>query len=476
MIAPRILYLFGHYCKSLLWHVSCVLFAFYLTEQCQLSPMAMALVFGSSLGCNAVIDGFTGHWLKRRGGTMMGTGRYQMIGAATAGLAFILFAASSFLPPEWRLFWALASLTAFRCSYPLLDVAQNALGACLATTAAGHRQIVAQRHIVSGLAGVSIAFGVAPSLIAGGKHASMAFLACAIVIAALACIGALVQPTLDARQTKEVSPEEAGAGAAMSYSRALILIVAAGMGGTIFVKLAPYYLAFATPGIRHPVSLLGWMAIGNSGSQLLWFAARSRLSERAIGMVIGGVLLGGTGLMLVTARSIPLALDYIGLLVGAGSGGIGFLSWTGMMNSAGRSHPYLKAGIFTAASKAAQAIAIIALGLCLGAGDYRTAFADPVSLPSLLIALAPAALAVAVMVVTLPLYQPRTSRLRIRDAAPSGADRSGESAATSSSGFGAARPRRGGWLASGQAARLTIRSASERGNRPPRMTASQSSV
>lgn len=438
----------------MLWHSSCWLFAFYLTEQCDIPPLTMSLVLGIALGCNAIIDAMTGYWLKRNVNAARIANRYQLLGASIAGGAFVAFAACSLAPTEWRFACALGSLTLFRCTYPLLDVAQNALAARIATSGAERRRVVAQRHVASGVAGICVAFGIAPILIAGGVDAPAKFLMAAAITAALAWIGAAIQPDLDAVPTTPIDGDEVIEAGSLDYRQALMLICVAGLAGTAFSKLLPYFLAFSSPSL-HAASLLGWVAIGTCSSQFVWLAVRARYSENVLGLVACGLLAGASALLL-GLRADPMALNVAGLLFGVGGGGVGFLCWAAMTQSAGRSQPYLKAGLFTACSKASQAAAIIGLGLCLSGSDYRRAFLDSSSLLSLLLALAPVGLALAVIIILFR-FQPRTSRARISDAAPSGADCSGGNPATIRRGLGSGRSRRGGSLASGQRAASMMR-------------------
>ncbi|WP_459664857.1 MFS transporter, partial [Novosphingobium sp. 11B] len=282
--SSRARYLFGHFSKSMLWHTSCWLFAFHLTEQCDIPPLTMSLVLGIALGCNAIIDAVTGYWLKRNANAARIANRYQLLGASIAGGAFVAFAGCSLVQNEWRFACALGSLTLFRCTYPLLDVAQNALGARIATSGAERRRVVAQRHVASGIAGICVAFGIAPILIAGGADAPAKFVLAAAITAAMAWIGAAIQPDLDVVPVTTIGGAELIEAGSVDYKQALMLICVAGLAGTAFSKLLPYFLAFSSPFVQ-AAPLLGWVAIGTCSSQFVWLAVRARYSENLLGLI-----------------------------------------------------------------------------------------------------------------------------------------------------------------------------------------------
>lgn len=450
-------HLFAHFSKSLLWHVSCLLFAFFLTEQCQLAPVTMAGILGLSLACNAVLDVGVGAWFRRYVHSVAAANRCQQLGAAIAGAAFILFAASCFMPVGWTIVWAMTWLTIFRCGYPLVDVAQNAQAARIGRSRSGCRAIVAQRHMASGLAAITVATLVAPGLIFGGETAAIEFFAWSCLIAGLAWIGTLIQPDFIDAEPEADEQKTSSPASSLGYGHALMLIFALGLIGTAFTRLAPYYLAFAAPTGTVSSLFLSSMAVGSCGSQMTWVVLRHRLSEKVLGTIIGCALLASSLLMMELARTIPLALGAAGLLMGIGCGGVGFLAWSAMAESTRRSHEYFRTGLFTACSKLAQALSILAIGLCFAAGPYRETLGETLSAASLLIALAPFALGLSLCGIMLIRRQPRISRASSMDAAPSGAACSGASAATSRAGSGAARSRRGGWLTSGHCAESTIR-------------------
>jgi len=425
----RLRHLFGHFSKSMLWQVSSLLFAFYLTEQCGLRPFSMALVMGLSLLCNGLIDGLIGIWLRSWMCNAADGRRFQMIGAGLAGLSFVLFSATAMVEAPIRFGWALGWLLLFRCTYPLLDVAQNAFGTRLATDTRGRRAIIAQRHMMSAMAGITLALVIAPVLLRGGPQAPPRFLICAAIMAVMACFGAWLQ---DPRRLPTEPPcaPDLTRRSSLTYAQGLLLIGAMGAITSVFHKMAPYYLAFGLAG--RSGEWLAWMALGNGLSQYGWPRLRERTQDTVLILASAALLMLGSALLWADFRdNLPLFYG-AGLLIGIGSGGLAFLSWSAMASSASLAQPYLKAGLFTACSKLAQALAMLAIGALLQGGAYRHSMVDPRALPTTAFSLAPMLMGLCALLIVTPRRQWNNSRSRMSAAAPSGADNSGASSATQS--------------------------------------------
>ena len=118
----------AHAGKSLFWHASELLFAYYLTEACGLPPREMGLIVGASLALSALADLVAGLTLRHRVRSVISAGKAQLQGAVLSGAAFAAFGLSSFVPQgSTRLAFACCTLVAFRLTYALLDNPQNAL-------------------------------------------------------------------------------------------------------------------------------------------------------------------------------------------------------------------------------------------------------------------------------------------------------------------------------------------------------------
>lgn len=392
--ASQISYLAAHFCKSQIWHASTLLFAFFLTEICMIGAAAMGVILAASLALNGLIDAVLGRrWSGRRVGPDV-TLHLQVWGAAITGLFFFLFCATPMVGMAVRPFWALAMLLGFRASYPLIDVAQNALVAQSDLTDDQRFALLAWRNVVSGLAAVTVAGVVAPVLVRMWNP--MAWLIWAAGIAGATCgtawwLTRYRTVVMNGTRTAVREPDPS-----LSFVGVLAALVVLTTAVALFRTLEPYYSAFT----RHGGDLMLWAAIGGIASQPLWLSARRRVPATGtliLMTVVAGV--AGAGLLWPAAPGVVLA----GLGFGIATGGLSLILWAAMMNHAagGRATGYV--GSFTAVSKLSQATAMLVLGRALTASSYRTTLADPHSPVSVLMVLSIVAIGgIALVLVLLP--------------------------------------------------------------------------
>ena len=150
-------YYAAHLCKSLLWYLSAILFAYFLTEACGFSPATMGAILAASLICNAIMDALLGCVLGKFARTVQAASRLQLFGAAAAAIAVIGFAFSPQIPEQWRTAYVLVSLFVFRCTYSLFDVPQNAILGLLAHDDNARARIAGGRLVLSAAAQLLIA-------------------------------------------------------------------------------------------------------------------------------------------------------------------------------------------------------------------------------------------------------------------------------------------------------------------------------
>lgn len=371
-----------HYCKSLLWHASGLLFGFFLTEACDLRPMAMGLVLGGSLIGHALADLAVGRTLRHRIDSARTAGRAQRRWAPPTGLFFVLFALTPWVPQPWRIAFAAAALVGFRCTYTLTDVPLNAMVAFLAGTSSARTQLLALRNVLSGIASLSIASAGAPLLLMH-PNAPLAYLVGAIVIAA-AMVGAacwLGTTDLPGRAGEAKTPART-VPAADARALGLVLSVAAMLvfGHTVFQATEPYAAAFAGAG----AGVMIWEAMGSILSQPAWVVANVSLGERRAASAAATCAAMGAVLLLCTARDSAIGKALTGLCFGVATGGLWLMLWRHAVQAAAASGTSWSIALLTATSKAAQGLAAICTGWVLGTGAYRAAFVDPLSPPSLL--------------------------------------------------------------------------------------------
>lgn len=373
-------YLLAHFAKSQLWHASTLLFCFFLTETCGLDARTMGFVMAGSLMLNGLIDAIVGAYWNGSVTSAAAATRRQASGAPVACLFFLLFCATPLLDAGQRVAWAMATLVAFRASYPFVDVPQNALVALIVDGADARCVLLARRNIASGLASLSVATVAAPLLIYG--HGAVAWLLWAGCISLLVCATAWM---LRARREDDVGTD---AGAATDTDPRIATSVLLGtlavmmVAGSTFRTLEPYHVAYAGTGMGLPV----WAAAGGIGSQPLWVASRRRFGTTTVLAIAAFLVLIAAIVLFTPLRGTGAGGAVVGLGFGAGASGLWLILWSAMMARAATGHATGHVGRFTCVSKLAQATAMLLLGQVLAASPYRATLADPWSPPSLLMA------------------------------------------------------------------------------------------
>ncbi len=381
MIPPgaRHTYLIAHWCKSLVWHGSGLLFAFFLTETCGRAPRAMGLLLGGSLLAHAAADVVVGGMAQRRIGSVTDAAAAQARWAPWSSLFFAGSAAPPLLPPPLRLGFALATLICFRFAFAAMDVPQNAIVAFYTADPSVQAQLLADRNIVSGSANLAATLIAAPILIAGHHDAVLRHGAWAAVIALAAAGSAWWLRRLVGDAPIATGPSTHATAVpvpamAMLLSVAGLLVFAA----TIFRAMEPYVAAYAGIGI----GIMVWVAIGTILSQPFWLVAqragpaRSALIASACTAISAAALLG-------SGRTTTTGTMVAGLGFGIGNGGLWLMVWAAAMRHASAGGATYAVGVFTAASKLAQGLATIGLGEVLHGSSYRQTLADPGSPTSL---------------------------------------------------------------------------------------------
>ena len=117
----------AHFGKSLFWYTSELLFAYYLSEVCQLPARAMGLVLAIGYLAGAAADLWVGLAFADRLTSAAGAARLQGFGAAASAVALTLLFAGAGLSPSVRLPYVLVVGLGFRIAYAVYDLPQNAL-------------------------------------------------------------------------------------------------------------------------------------------------------------------------------------------------------------------------------------------------------------------------------------------------------------------------------------------------------------
>lgn len=404
-------YLVAHFSKSILWHASGLLFAFFLTETCGLAPRAMGAAIAVSLFVNAASDVATG----RRIGPAMRAPAIVLIrqeaAAGPASLFFLLFCATPFLPVSIRLGAALVTLVGFRIAYSRMDVPQNALVPLLAPGSAARMRLLAARNVCGGSASLLVAAVAAPLLLADTGSA-LPHAAWAAIVAGAAVISArrLARTRgIAAPATPEAS--HPGRRAALPGAFVLAIACAATAGSTMFRAMEPYAAAYGGTGI----GIMIWASLGAILCQPVWAVAGHRLSPHLPPLLAGGCALVAALALADPPRAGGIGVAVAGLGFGIGSGGVWLMVWDAAIRGDDQSANLQRIASLTAVSKAAQGVAMLWLGHALHDALYRTALATPGLMRSL--TMIAALLLVALGGLLLALSERRLSRTS-RDAGP----------------------------------------------------------
>ncbi|WP_294269426.1 MFS transporter [uncultured Sphingomonas sp.] len=369
-------YLCAHFAKSQLWHTSGLLFAFFLTEACGLTPQAMGWVLGLTLFLNGLADLALGTKLDGRIADAATAATLQARAAPAVAACFLLFAITPLIPADWRVIWALVTLSGFRLLYPLVDVAQNALVPLMTLDTAVQRRWLAARNVVSSLAALAVVALAAPLLIAGRSALIYPFWA-AIVAGAMWWTSAW---TAGASWPARPAPNPLQQEGARPVDLPIILLALAAMMFTVtlFRTLEPYFTAFAS----HRIELMLWAAIGAPISQPLWVLWIGRHGMARVLLGMAATLLVAALLLTDPIRVSAIGGMAIGMLFGAGTSGLWLVLWAMMTQRAVPSRALRYVGTFTCMSKLAQGAAMLLVGRILARTPYSQTLADPASPPS----------------------------------------------------------------------------------------------
>ncbi|MFK4874576.1 MFS transporter [Novosphingobium sp. ZW T3_23] len=362
-------YALAHAAKTLFWASSDVYFAFYLTEVCGISAASMGLIMAASYLANAVLDWRLGHSLAARVRSARGAGQLQLFGAALSSATLLLFGLSALSTVDWRLSSALAALLAFRASYALYDLPQNALLALAAKDERERSRMAAARLAVSGIARVTLTALFVPLFVRRGIDMQItSFLVLAALMGVIGvCSAGLLARTL--RRDTVVASGESRPYSPRQGKGLYIAMLVLSLGTTVFSQLEPYLAAWVLTSRWTAAALLTAVALGTSLSQPLWLALVRRSSQRTAAIAALCVSALSACLFPPIASVGGPFLAVIGLSYGAGVGGLFFALWSAVARLATRDHAQRGAtatlGSFAACAKVGQAAALGLTGLYL---------------------------------------------------------------------------------------------------------------
>jgi Na+/melibiose symporter-like transporter len=380
------LYGTAHFGKSLIWHTSGMLFAFFLTEICAIPPASMGWILACDMIFSAIADAGFGRVLRRHVGSLATAGRLQLPGVAVCAAMLLAFAATPFVPAPLRIAYALATCLSFRLAYSFQDISENAMLYLADGDSRRRIELSSARFVASGLAGCAVA--AAASFLVGGDLSQRAgrFLALSLTITPvwLSMSYALYRGSRAERPSAGAAP-----GAARPVSATALdlpartatlvrLVMLVACSGTVFGCLLPYFAAQMLGGGFSRLATLALIGLGAVATQPLW----SRISRyrgaysacRAAAAVTG---IGAMLFFLGAARHNALAA-VSGLLIEAGLSGLSMVLWASFADRISRGDlgpvtrsPTLAIGVFTASIKISSAVALLMISQLLSWIDYH---------------------------------------------------------------------------------------------------------
>jgi Na+/melibiose symporter-like transporter len=407
-LAPLwIAYGVGHFGKSLMWHGSELLFAFYLTEVCGMAPLVMAGVIAAALFASGAMDLLVGHHLKARARSIQAAAAVQLAGAAGAGVTFFLFLTAGLLFRSRFELFALAIGLAFRLAYAFYDVPQNAILGLARVDEPLRTRLSSLRCACSGLASLSIA-ALAPLLLTNSRQGA----GFAVLGASVGCIaiGSSLWFQRVARRPATVPHAVPPSGtpateitASLRHQRGRVapllwLGFVIGASSVVFMKLEPFFAAY----VLRTTAARGMVMVSIAGGGIagpFFFARIAARRHPALAFRLSAMALaaGAIAFTTVGARDAFLAAA-AGFVVGCGLNGLGMLLWTAVGTLAAASttlrrapSPTVVFGLLTFSQKTASSLGTLVIGTALDLGGTHATAAGSSSVIVLAMGIVPLA-------------------------------------------------------------------------------------
>jgi Na+/melibiose symporter-like transporter len=374
----------AHFGKISFWYASEVLFAYYLSEVCGLSPARMGVVLALSFILGAAADLLVSELLRDYLQRIDNAVRLQLVGAMTSAAALSGLFMGTYVPADARLAFALLFAGAFRLSYVLFDLPQNVLLSIATSDEHSRARLASLRIFFSSVGSMLVAVSVAPLMsdTIALPH-STRFMLLASALSLLAIAGALAltraargwQRSAPAALPTRSAPVGTGGGFPahmwlnifMSFSITLLV--------SCFGKVAPFYAAYSLSGIAWSVYVLPGAALGSAVSQPAWTWLALR-AGRSGTLAAGATMLSAAALVFLLFGGVPPAAIVAAFFIGASSSGMGMTLWAAFAGMVSR-HAGMSAskayGWLTAALKVALACGGLGIGAVLTRIDYRSA-------------------------------------------------------------------------------------------------------
>lgn len=382
-------YLGAHFGKSLFWHASELLFAFFLSEMCSLSIGTVGTLLALSLLANAVSDALIGRFLTHSVCDLRSSSRVQLVGAIASAVMFLMIALVGLLPQALRVSVALIGLFGFRLTYSFYDVPQNAILAFATDNEKDGARLSALRYVFGGLANlliassfVSVFLGQAP------QKGVVAFALLASVFSGVAVLSALLL-YFHSKYRGGARPNKSECDklpASYVLPLPILFLVIAGFAlyasTSVFSRLEPYVASYAFGAKSTGAGLVMAASLGNLLSQPVWAFVSERASLRAAQRASAAVLVIGAVSFSIMANFGAFHAGFSGFFYGVGAGGLMMCLWARLASTSHR-WPRLTTtvfGAFTMCTKTGIAFSALGLGWVMAGFDYRSVTAPLVIL------------------------------------------------------------------------------------------------
>ncbi|MBQ1480852.1 MAG: MFS transporter [Sphingomonas sp.] len=364
----------AHFGKSLFWHSSELVFAFFLTERAGLPATWMGVLLAGGLVLSALIDLAIGWWLRGASFTLARACRWQFVGACASAAAITPLFAADLLPEAWRMAWTALLATLFRIAYALYDIPQNATLGLATRNAKERARLAALRLSCSGIASIAVATALAWLVSGGSQNGSGRFSLVTLGMSAVAIGSAWYLTRLRPPPAGESAVPTATptSGTGIGLVPLLLLMFLVSIATSVFGKLEPYYVAYRWQGQGGTIIIAA--SVGLTVAQPFWLIALRRMGHlRTLCMAI---ILLGAGAIAFTLADIAgyYTQAAFAFLFGAANGGIATLLWASFADRVAAERPAASASAFallTAISKFGLAAASLTVASWLFLADYR---------------------------------------------------------------------------------------------------------
>ncbi|MET0310008.1 MAG: MFS transporter [Sphingomonas sp.] len=366
----------AHYGRTLLWHSSELLFAFFINQRAGIPPLLMGGILVTGLVSSAGIDLAVASALRSVPFTLERTLRLQLAGAVASAIAITAFFATDLLPPAWRFLYALSVAVIFRIAYAVGDIPHNAILSLATSDFESRRELSTIRLFFSGLASITVAaiFTLLlgnPALNRPGVFAIGAlFLSAAVIVVAFRLARYKLAPPATRSFANAVSAPRYGGLKSAAIVRLLLMMGLLSGAISAFTILEPFYVT-SSYGADAKRTIILASSVGLTLAQPFWSRiCRNRTSLSTTTFAVFALILS-----LISFGFADLAgyagQPLISFLFGVANGGIGMAMWSSYAEEVARrgiAHNPMSFALLTCFAKLGSASATILISLSLFAG------------------------------------------------------------------------------------------------------------